>query len=100
MAWQNSEPWIILQNVNLYILADSSEISGYAKDQSHQQNLDANIHSWPYAVTGFDVRYSKQGVVKYQIQVCDNFQILHLLISTVVFHDYLNNWLWLRQMII
>lgn len=36
------EAWIIiLQNVNIYILVDLSEISIYAKDQSHQDNLDA-----------------------------------------------------------
>lgn len=58
----SSEPWIILLNVNLYILADLPEISIYAKDQFHQHDLDANIHCWPYIVTGFDVRYSKQRV--------------------------------------
>lgn len=42
----SGEPWIILlQSVNLYILADFPEISIYAKDPSHQYNLDANIHS-------------------------------------------------------
>lgn len=60
----SGEPEIILlQNVNLYLLAGLSEISIYAKDQPHQHNLDANIHSWPYTVTGFDVRYFKQRVV-------------------------------------